>query len=63
MSTLVRSVQRILEHKPPSVSANEQFVRLRDFLKDMQDRGLVVTSGYGLPLVDTVGRPPYRQDR
>ena len=62
MANLVRDLEQVLSQEPTPTAANEQFVRLRDFLKDMQDRGLVVKKGYDLPLVDTIGRTAYRRD-
>jgi hypothetical protein len=43
--------------------ADKELERLREFLVDMQRKGLVIKKEYDLPSLDTIGKTAYGPDR
>jgi hypothetical protein len=59
MPDLTNEVEQVVRDGAQQRAADAELVRLRDFLKEMRSRGLVVKKGYGIPLMDTIGFPLY----
>jgi hypothetical protein len=62
MTDVQDRVDRTLREGERDRAADEQFVRLREFLADMHRKGLVIKKEYDLPPIDTIGRTAYRND-
>jgi hypothetical protein len=62
MTDLSTRVAQTLEEGERQRVADQQFARLREFLVDMQRKGLVIKKEYDLPSLDTIGKTAYRTD-
>ena len=56
---LTNEVEKVVRDGSQQRATDEEFVRLRDFLAEMQSRGLVVKKDYGIPPIDTIGISTY----
>lgn len=54
--SLVREVEEAIKKAQPAHAGDPQFVRLAEFMREMDRLGLVVRKRYELPPLDTVGK-------
>ncbi len=62
MTDTAGRVDRAIRQFERERATDEQFVRLREFMLEMQRRGLVIKKEYDLPPLDTIGRTAFRTD-
>lgn len=62
MTDTAGRVDRAIREFERERANDAQFVRLREFMLEMQRRGLVIKKEYDLPPLDTIGRTAFRTD-
>lgn len=62
MTDAAGRVERSIREFERERANDAQFVRLREFMLEMQRRGLVIKKEYDLPPLDTIGRTAFRTD-
>ena len=55
----IEEIEKILTEAEVVLENDAEFVRLREFYKEMLERGVISKHQYDLPPVDTVGRNMY----
>jgi hypothetical protein len=56
---MAREVEEALRGAEQERLGDAEFVRLRDFLREMQSRGMIVRKEYDLPPLDTIGKTAF----
>lgn len=62
MTDTAGRVDRAIREFERERAGDAQFVRLREFMLEMERRGLVIKKEYDLPPLDTIGRTAFRTD-
>jgi hypothetical protein len=60
VTTIDERVEAALSELERERDADPQFLRVRDLIRDMRERGLLRKREYDIPLIDTIGRTAFR---
>jgi hypothetical protein len=60
--SITSELTKTIEDMKSSYESQKDFVELRNFYEEMNQKGLVVKKEYDMPLLDTVGRTIYRSN-